>query len=325
MFNRRTMQRFRQVAILTVGSVKIKLLLCVCIGLTLIALASRAPGFLGWTGHGVSVPPLADSRKGYAILMNTWKRYDLLKQSISHYTRCGGLDSIHVVWSEPDPPSHSLREFLDHIVHSNARDGQQVELKFDINTEDSLNNRFKEIKDLKTDAVFSIDDDVIFPCFSVEFAFKVWLSAPDTMVGFVPRVHWIDLTKGNMDHYIYGGWWSVWWTGTYSMVLSKAAFFHKKYLSMYTNEMPASIREYTTKNRNCEDIAMSFLVANATSAPPIWVKGKIFEIGSTGISSLGGHSEKRTECVNRFVAEFGRMPLIPTTVKAVDSRSIWLW
>lgn len=76
--------------------------------------------------------------------------------------------------------------------------------------------------------------------------------------------------------------------------------------------MPASIREYTTKNRsflllddhhiytchqllnsliifigskpylsicaihirNCEDIAMSFLVANATGAPPIWVKGK---------------------------------------------------
>lgn len=25
--------------------------------------------------------------------------------------------------------------------------------------------------------------------------------------------------------------------------------------------------------RNCEDIAMSLLVANATGAPPIWVKG----------------------------------------------------
>lgn len=55
------------------------------------------------------------------------------------------------------------------------------------------------------------------------------------------------------------------------------------------------------------------------------VAGKIFEIGSTGISSLGGHSEKRTECVNRFVNEFGRMPLISTSVKAVDSRKIWFW
>lgn len=59
----------------------------------------------------------------------------------------------------------------------------------------------------------------------------------------------IHLQRGNMDHYTYGGWWSVWWTGTYSMVLSKAAFFHKKYLAMYTNEFPASLREYIAHNR----------------------------------------------------------------------------
>ncbi|KAL5568520.1 hypothetical protein UlMin_025095 [Ulmus minor] len=324
-FNRRTVQRFRQVAISTVGSLKIKLVLCCCIGFTLIALAGRAPDFMGWTGHGPSPAPVSDSRKGYAIVMNTWKRYDLLKQSISHYTMCSGLDSIHIVWSEPNPPSHSLKKFLNRIIQSNTKDGRQIELKFDINTEDSLNNRFKEIPDLKTDAIFSIDDDVIFPCSSVELAFNVWQSASDTMVGFVPRMHWVDQTKGNGDSYIYGGWWSVWWTGSYSMVLSKAAFFHKKYLRLYTNEMPASIREFVKKNRNCEDIAMSFLVANATGAPPIWVKGKIFEIGSTGISSLGGHSERRTQCVNRFVAEFGRMPLVSTSVKAVDSRKIWFW
>jgi len=33
------------------------------------------------------------------------------------------------------------------------------------------------------------------------------------------------------------------------MVLSKAAFFHKKYFGLYMNEMPASIREYITKKR----------------------------------------------------------------------------
>ncbi|CAN6705194.1 unnamed protein product [Malus baccata var. baccata] len=323
-WNRRTVQRLRQLLISTVGSMKVKLLLCCCIGFTLIVLASRASDFMGWTSHTAVLERSSDSRKGYSIVMNTWKRYDLLKQSISHYSRCPRLDSIHIVWSEPSPPSDSLTKFLDHIVHLNTRDGRQVELKYDINKEDSLNNRFKEIKDLRTDAVFSIDDDVIFLCSSVEFAFDVWQSASDTMVGFVPRMHWVD-PKGDKNHYIYGGWWSVWWTGTYSMVLSKAAFFHKKYLSLYTNEMPASIKEFITKNRNCEDIAMSFLVANVTNAPPIWVKGKIFEIGSTGISTLGGHTEKRTNCVDRFVAEFGRMPLVPTSVKAVDSRNIWFW
>ncbi|XP_030450991.1 glycosylinositol phosphorylceramide mannosyl transferase 1 isoform X1 [Syzygium oleosum] len=322
--NRRTAQRFKQLAI---ASVKIKLLLLCCIAFVLVLLAGCASVFQGEDAIGVSSNQFSDSRsvqKGFALLINTWKRNDLLKQSIAHYARCSSLDSIHIVWSEPDPPSESLKKFLNHVIQLNSKSDRRVELKFDINKEDSLNNRFKPITDLKTDAVFSIDDDVIFPCSSVEFAFDVWRSAPDTMVGFVPRIHWID-QKGSADRYVYGGWWSVWWTGTYSMVLSKAAFFHKKYLDIYTNQMPASIREYVSRNRNCEDIAMSFLVANVTGAPPIWVKGKIFEIGSTGISSLGGHSEKRTQCVNRFVAEFRRMALVSTTVKAVDSRNIWFW
>ncbi|KAD7480276.1 hypothetical protein E3N88_03412 [Mikania micrantha] len=321
---RRTAQKFRQAAISAAGSLKIKLLLFCCFIFTLTLLANRAPSFLGCGQQ--SIPPLdRTSRKGYTLLINTWKRYDLLKQSISHYTSCPGLDSIHIVWSEPDPPSDSLVKFLNHIVKSNTKNDRYIELIFDINKEDSLNNRFKEIKNPMTDAVFSIDDDIIFPCSSVEFAFGVWQSAPDTMVGFVPRIHLINQLKENGNSYIYGGWWPVWWTGTYSMILSKASFFHIKYLHMYTNEMPASLLEYVKRNRNCEDIAMSFMVANATNAPPIWAKGNIFEIGSTGISSLGGHSKKRTECVNRFASLFGRMPLVPTNVKAIDSRGAWFW
>lgn len=57
----------------------------------------------------------------------------------------------------------------------------------------------------------------------------------------------------------------------------------------------------------------------------VFVTGKIYEIGSTGISSLGGHSMRRSECVNIFTAMFGRMPLVYTSVKAVDSRNVWFW
>eukprot|EP00268_Persea_americana_P023253 TRINITY_DN22901_c0_g2_i3.p2 TRINITY_DN22901_c0_g2~~TRINITY_DN22901_c0_g2_i3.p2 ORF type:complete len:112 (+),score=18.12 TRINITY_DN22901_c0_g2_i3:781-1116(+) len=104
--------------------------------------------------------------------------------------------------------------------------------------------------------------------------------------------------------------------GTYSMVVSKAACFHRKYLDLYTYQMPSSIHDYVTRERNCEDIAMSLLVANATSAPPIWVKGKIYEIGASGISSLKGHSKTRNKCVNDFVSLYGTIPLISTNVKA---------
>ncbi|MFQ6665586.1 hypothetical protein Gotur_032282 [Gossypium turneri] len=206
--SRRSVFKLRQVGIGTLGSAKIKILLCGCVVLSLLAIANRnrdSSSFMGWTGDfDRSASPRFDNkvmmfitglckyRGRYSIVINTWKRYDLLKKSISHYTSCPRLDSIHIVWSEPDPPSDSLKRYLNHVVRSNSRKDQQVELVFDINKEDSLNNRFKEIKDLKTDAVFSIDDDVIFPCTSVEFAFTVWQSASDTMVGYVPRMHWVD-------------------------------------------------------------------------------------------------------------------------------------
>ncbi|KAK1322568.1 hypothetical protein QJS10_CPA03g01864 [Acorus calamus] len=331
LFSRRITARFRQLSFSTVGSIKVKILLSLCIAFTVSLAAGRAASFMGWSHpdlpYSTRSSAAASFRKGYTVLINTWKRNDLLKQAVIHYASCPGVDAIHIVWSEPDPPSESLDEFLRQTVQLRSKSGKLVKLRFDLNLENSLNNRFKEIQDLKTDAIFSIDDDVIFPCESVEFAFSVWQSASDTMVGFVPRMHWLDESRGVVERrrYTYGGWWSVWWMGTYSMVLSKAAFFHNKYLDLYTNQMPASIRDYTTKNRNCEDIAMSFLVANTTGAPPIWVKGKIYEIGSTGISTLGGHSDRRTQCLNDFVALYGRMPLVATTVKAIDSRHSWFW
>ncbi|MQM03321.1 hypothetical protein Taro_036105 [Colocasia esculenta] len=179
------------------------------------------------------------SKRGYTILINTWKRNNLLKKSVQHYASCSGVDSIHIIWSEADPPSDSLFFYLNRVVDKSSRDDRKIELLFDLNVEDSLNNRFKDIKELTGDAILSIDDDVLFSCHSVEFAFSVWQSAPSTLVGFVPR--------------------------------------------------------------------------------------KIEEMGSSGISSLGGHNERRSRCLNDFVALYGRMPLVATTVKAVEGRDDWFW
>lgn len=304
---------------------KLKLLLLVLCALCGVVFSlSRISSSLGWNFHSPS-SAFSPSRGGYTVLMNTWKRNSLLKQSVAHYASCHGTDAIHVVWSERDPPSDGLKEYLNNIVIAKSHTVHKPNFKFDMNEEDNLNNRFKPIENLRTDAIFSVDDDVIVPCDALDFAFTVWQTAPSTMVGFVPRMHWLGEKKDTHALYEYGGWWSVWWMGTYSMVLSKAAFFHQKYLDMYTNQMPASIRDYVTRERNCEDIAMSLLVANATAAPPIWVKGKIYEIGSYGISSLKDHSSKRHKCLNDFVSLYGALPLVSTDVKAVDARNEWFW
>ncbi|KAJ1260928.1 hypothetical protein BS78_10G269300 [Paspalum vaginatum] len=293
-----------------------------CLAFCLVVLAAAATTLaLALSLHrlGPDDPAAAGSPRGFSVVINTWKRPALLRRSAAHYAACAGVRAVHVVWSEPRPPPETLRR----SVLNGTRRGTAV--RFEINAADSLNNRFRPIRGLATDAVFSVDDDLIVPCSTLRFAFSVWQSAPAAMVGFVPRMHWLADTRGSTEEYRYGSWWSVWWTGTYSIVLSKASFFHKKYLDLYTNQMPPSIRTYVNENRNCEDIAMSFLVANATGAPPVWVQGRIFEIGSSGISSLKGHDLQRSRCLNAFAAMYGHMPLVATTVKAVDSRGSWFW
>lgn len=307
-----------------VGGAKYKILLLFCLLTSLCFLGSKISSFMGWNPHHAS-SVYSPSRGGYTVLINTWKRNSLLKQSVAHYASCQGTDAIRVVWSENDPPSLKLREHLMQMVLKKSQTAHKPNFRFHINEEDNLNNRFKPIDDLRTDAIFSVDDDVIIPCRTLDYAFTVWQTAPLTMVGFVPRVHWLDGERSGLAQYEYGGWWTVWWTGTYSMVLSKAAFFHKKYLELYTHKMPSRIHDYVSRARNCEDIAMSLLVANVSRAPPIWVKGKIYEIGSSGISSIKGHSDKRKKCLNDFVSLYGIMPLVTTSVKAEDARHEWFW
>ncbi|CAN6192925.1 unnamed protein product [Urochloa humidicola] len=305
-----------------------------CLVLCLLALAAVASTLaLALTLHGAD-PAAAPgtSPRGFAVVINTWRRDALLRRSAAHYVACPGVDAVHVVWSEPRPPPERLRRSF---VALNANGTHRARVRFETTSnggggggggDTSLNNRFRPIRGLVADAVFSVDDDVVVPCSTLRFAFDVWRSAPNAMVGFVPRMHWIAADpRGSIKEYRYGSWWSVWWTGTYSMVLSKASFFHRRYLDLYTNQMLPSIRKYVNENRNCEDIAMSFLVANATGAPPIWVQGRIFEIGSSGISSLKGHDLQRSRCLNTFAAMYGHMPLVATTVKAVDSRRSWFW
>jgi hypothetical protein len=125
---------------------------------------------------------------GFAVVINTWRRPALLRRSVAHYAACGGVDTVHVVWSEPRPPPETMRGGVLGL-NGTRRGGAAV--RFEINDADSLNNRFRPIRGLAADAVFSVDDDLIVPCSTLRFAFSVWQSAPSAMVGFVPRMHWL--------------------------------------------------------------------------------------------------------------------------------------
>jgi len=236
------------------------------------------------------------------VLINTWHRDELLLDAISHYSQCPSIDAIRVVWSDRAPPGADSPFF--------AAAGHRP-LRFDARNGTSLNNRFLPLQGLRTDAVFSVDDDIRVPCGDLLFAFSVWQNVPTNLVGFWPRTH-EELAPGN---FVYRCWWKVWLTGSYSIVLTKAAFLHHRYLAAYSQAMPARIRDYVDKMRNCEDIAMQFLASNISKSAPVFVRGSLTDKGVfNGISTSsagagGGHMLSRSKCLDVLAEVYGHMPL----------------
>ncbi|KAF3422411.1 hypothetical protein E2986_02534 [Frieseomelitta varia] len=174
--------------------------------------------------------------------------------------------------------------------------------------ENKLSNRFYPYNEIETEAVLSIDDDIIMlTADEVEFAYEVWREFPDRIVGFPSRIHMWD-NGTNCWKY------ESEWTNSISMVLTGAAFHHKYWNYMYTTAMPGDIKEWVDEHMNCEDIAMNFLVANITKKAPIKVtpkkKFRCPECTNTEMLSADlTHMVERTQCINRFSSIYGSMPL----------------
>lgn len=146
------------------------------------------------------------------------------------------------------PPKASFRGNQHDGMHFAAKASR---LRFDV-VPDSLNSRFLPLPELATTAVFAVDDDIRVSCSDLKFAFSVWASAQRTLVGFYPRLH-VRITgkEEKTPLFDYHSWWYVWWTGRYSIILTKAALFHRDYLDKYSAEMPAVVRKYVDEKMNC--------------------------------------------------------------------------
>ncbi|KAI3364099.1 hypothetical protein L3Q82_010927, partial [Scortum barcoo] len=88
----------------------------------------------------------------------------------------------------------------------------------------------------------------------VDFAFIVWQSFPERIIGYPARSHYWDSSRSRWGY-------TSKWTNDYSMVLTGAAFYH-------------SLLTTVDRMANCEDILMNFLVSAVTKQPPIKVTQK---------------------------------------------------
>lgn len=271
----------------------------------------------------------------FAVVINTFRRPDRLLNTVRHYAETCGKKSnvgrVFVVWAdqENEPPSSGSLYFDDSARHFTLRGyatkNNRAPIEILKKKKDSLNARFEPIPQLKTTSVFMVDDDVRVDCNSLYSAFAAWQRHPDSMVGFYPRLSSRPkspfLSDQNQKQLVYHAWPMVYWRQKINIILTKACFLHSNYLELYTSDetFPKEIKAHVDLSRNCEDIAMSMLVAHYSKlknikknsgknnarkllpARPIYAEGSVFDVGLFGgISTGSGHFATRSECLTQL-------------------------
>jgi hypothetical protein len=298
-----------------------------------------------WLARPQSWPVQAIDTKQFVVVINTYKRPDMLLQAVQHYAQtCGpsiGVAQVFVIWAEldvtpPSPsswlvPSSNLQTSM--IRYSKTTSSSSAATPIDTATvevirvtKDSLNSRFLPIKNVASPAIFMVDDDVRVDCKSLLQGFDAWRTNPNAMVGYYPRLALESFSRPG--EHIYQAWPGVYWHQSANFMLTKASFLHHKYMKLYSDPKihPVEILEYVDKYKNCEDVAMSLLVANQTTTPVtshttaaasssrnnhlpniIYVEGYVSDLGLTGgISSSGKaqHFSHRSDCLRDMSAMY---------------------
>ncbi|XP_022242416.1 exostosin-1-like [Limulus polyphemus] len=180
----------------------------------------------------------------------------------------------------------------------------------------TISSRFHPHPLVQTDAVLNLDEDAVLTTEEVDFAFKVWQSYPERIVGYPARSHYWEDSKSCWGY-------TSKWTNEYSMILTGAAFYHRYYNYLYTFYLHNLLHKTVDQSQNCEDILMNFLVSHVTNLPPIKVtqrkqyKETIATDGKTYPTPWNDpdHFVQRQICMNTFVDTFAYMPLVRSSLR----------
>ncbi|XP_045332108.1 exostosin-like 1 isoform X2 [Leopardus geoffroyi] len=173
-----------------------------------------------------------------------------------------------------------------------------------------VSGRFFPHRAISTDAILSLDAHSSVTTSEVDFAFLVWQSFPERMVGFLTWNHFWDEAQG--------GWgYTAERANEFSMVLTSAAFYHRYYHTLFTHSLPKALRTLADEAPTCVDILMNFLVAAVTKLPPIKVPYGKQHLEATPPLVPGGPEPQPTarDCINQIAAGFGYMPLVSSRLR----------
>lgn len=266
-----------------------------------------------------------------AVLINGYSesRIPLLQSIVAAYSGSSIVSSILVLWGNPTTPA----QLLDHLYHNLTRYSLgTASISLIQQSSSSLNARFLPRPSVDTRAVLICDDDVEVDNKSLEFAFSVWKSNPDRLVGMFVRSHGFDLQGKDWIYTVH--------PDKYSIVLTKFMMMKQDYLFEYSCNGGVEMEEMrgiVDTMRNCEDILMNFVAADKFRAGPVMVGAERVRdwgdarneeeqeqvengVREAGLSSRRvEHRKRRGKCIREFHRVMGKMPLMYSYGKVVNS------
>lgn len=269
------------------------------------------------------------------ILINGYSesRIPLLQSLVAAYAASPLVSSVLVLWGNPTTPVQTLSVLAQNLSVASFGTAPISVVR---QSSSSLNARFlPRPSSVGTHAVLICDDDVEVDHRSIEFAFRIWGSNRDRLIGFFVRSHDLDLKSKEWIYTVH--------TDKYSIMLTKFMILKNDYLFKYSCEGGSTMvemRRIVDRMRNCEDILMNFVVADETNAGPILVgaqrardygdarnddSGELWGSEEEGVKKVGlssrrgEHRKRRGECIMEFHRVMGKMPLRYGYGKVVNS------
>ncbi|CAD5233920.1 unnamed protein product [Bursaphelenchus xylophilus] len=241
----------------------------------------------------------------FTIILNAFNRDEQLFVVLRNLNGLKYLKSVIVVWCDPArEPSEGSKWPQIHVpVHF-------VQAK-----ENSLNERFRALDLIETEAVFSMDDDFEVDNEIIEFSYRAWQSNRETLVGPNSRLAIFNQQQKSVKYLTEN-------ECMYNIILTSGAFFHRSYLTAYWDEKYAEVREMVDSKKNCEDLAMNFLIQHLSRKGVIKTTNLLKSSGrfekSSKLSLRSKHLTDRIECLQFLRKFYGYNPLI-TWETRIDS------
>ncbi|THD28911.1 Exostosin 1 [Fasciola hepatica] len=250
------------------------------------------------TGHCA-----AELKEGFTIIIPVRQHMcssfkSLLGRLVSTIFQSRFIRKLLVVWLCPDLPP-SADTFQPHIpvpvevvIPDEFRD-----LLSGASSDPSPAVRFQPFFNVPTLAVFAFTMELELTREEVEFGYRVWQEFPGRLVGYQSASHRRNTSNGLWEYVPDPV------DRNYSIVLLKAAFYHRHYNYLYWSTVESKLHEIVGVLNDCEDLLLNALVAHVSQAPPILVRAAAAK-NLPADTHPKEHAIQRSACLQAFSESF---------------------